>query len=435
MPAASLLTDSCVSRDSGDFTNPARTPKRGPQAGCEEAARAHASPSFGGELFTSLATQLKARASLLSMLAMSSLLAASPASAADSDFISGPSPYNFNTQTWMQPFAQAGFSWGGTSGVHVESEDRIFVLQRGETELPSPVPSEYTSFAGSLGWNVLRGRGRVWQNCLYVINSDGELLEVWDQWDHLFKGTDGPGPHRIRMSPYDSEKRLWLIDETGHIIYVFSNDGEELHMTLGEKNVPGEDETHYSQPQDIAFLPDGKLLIADGLGNARIVVRNADGSFHSQFGERGKQAHQFSSVHALALGPNERLYALDRDNLDVKVFEQTAARDSAAYPRYEYLTTWSGLGMPLDITVSEDSAWVTDLNPPKIVQFDLNGNQTYSFELPTEGPDFWIEMHSLSVDAQGNLYGTDNQAGRPQMLSPKPGADPALLVKPAYIPR
>jgi hypothetical protein len=31
MPAASLLTDSCVSRDSGVFTNPARTPKRGPQ--------------------------------------------------------------------------------------------------------------------------------------------------------------------------------------------------------------------------------------------------------------------------------------------------------------------------------------------------------------------------------------------------------------------
>jgi hypothetical protein len=140
---------------------------------------------------------------------------------AEEDDSRGPAPYNFNTQTWMQPFAAEGFSWGGTSGVYVESTERIFVLQRGETQLPSPVPSEYTNFAGSLGWNVLRGRGRVWQNCLYVINADGELLEVWDQWDHLFTGTDGPGPHRIRMSPYDNEKRLWLIDETGHIIYVF----------------------------------------------------------------------------------------------------------------------------------------------------------------------------------------------------------------------
>ena len=38
----------------------------------------------------------------------------------------GPSPYEFTTQTWIEPFAQEGFTWGGNSGVHVESEDRIF---------------------------------------------------------------------------------------------------------------------------------------------------------------------------------------------------------------------------------------------------------------------------------------------------------------------
>ena len=73
----------------------------------------------------------------------------------------GPSPYEFTTESWMQPFAVQGFTWGGTSGIVVQSPDRIFVLQRGETELPDPLPAEYTNFAGSLGWNVLRGRGRV----------------------------------------------------------------------------------------------------------------------------------------------------------------------------------------------------------------------------------------------------------------------------------
>ena len=366
-------------------------------------------------------------------LLLGSLLAA-PALAQDTGII-GPSPYEFITESWMQPFAQEGFSWGGNSGIHVESADRIFVLQRGETELPDPIPPEYTNFAGSLGWNVLRGRGRVWRNCIYVINSEGEVLEVWDQWDHLFTGTDGPGPHRIRMSPYDPEKRLWLIDETGHIIYVFSNDGEQLLMTLGEKNIAGADEIHYSQPQDVAFLPDGKFLIADGLGNKRIVVRNADGSYHSEFGEAGTAAHQFGSVHALALGPDQRLYALDRNNLNIKVFQQTADRDSEAYPNYEYVATWGDLGMPLDITVSETSAWVTDLNPPKIVQFNLDGSREYTFHLPVEGPDFWIEMHSLSVDAEGNLYGTDNQAGRPQKLVPRSDANPDHIVRRPYIPR
>ncbi|MBV54961.1 MAG: hypothetical protein CMQ12_00145 [Gammaproteobacteria bacterium] len=349
--------------------------------------------------------------------------------------IIGPSPYEFNTQGWMQPFAEDGFSWGGNSGVYVQSEDRIFFLQRGETELPDPVPDEYSNFAGSLGWNVLRGRGRVWQNCIYVIDSDGNLLEVWDQWDHLFTGTDGPGPHRIRISPYDLEQRVWVIDETGHIIYVFSNDGEQLLMTLGEKNIAGEDKTHYAQPQDVAFLPDGKILVADGLRNTRIVIRDADGSYISEFGESGTAPSQFGSVHSLAMGPDERLYALDRDNLNIKVFQQTEDRNSDSYPRYEYVTTWGDLGMPLDITVSEDSAWVTDLNPPKIVQFNLDGSREYTWNLPVEGPDFWIEMHSLSVDADGNLYGTDNQAGRPQKMVPRSDADPKHIVMRPYVPQ
>jgi WD40 repeat protein len=347
----------------------------------------------------------------------------------------GPSPYNFNTETWMQPFAAEGRTWGGTSGIAIQSSERIFLLQRGETQLPSPIPPEYTSFAGSLGWNVLRGRGRIWENCIYVIDGEGNLLEVWNQWDHLFEGTDGPGPHKLRMSPYDDENRLWLIDETGNIIYVFSNDGSKLEMTLGEKNIAGTDETHYSQPQDVAFLPDGKLLIADGLGNARIVVRDADGSYIKEFGERGEDSHQFAGVHALALGPEDRLYALDRDKRDIKVFQQTAQRGSSAYPTYEHRATWSGLGMPLDITVSAEAAWVTDLNPPKIVQFNLDGERLYSFNLPTEGPDRWIEMHSMAADDQGNLFGTDNQAGRPQKLTPKTSADPSNLVRPAYVPK
>lgn len=367
-------------------------------------------------------------------LALGSLLAG-PAQSQDRGPI-GPSPYEYTTATWIQPFGGEGISWGGNAGVHAQSSDRIFFLQRGQTELPDPVPPDYTNFPGSMGWNVLRGRGRVWQNCIYVVNSEGELLEVWDHWDHLFIGSNGPGPHRLRMSPYDPENRLWLIEESGHIIYVFSNDGEQLLMTLGEKNVPGNDETHYDQPQDVAFLPDGKFLIADGLGNKRVVVRNADGSYRSEFGEEGTEPHQYGSVHSIAVGPDDRLYVLDRNNRNVKVYQQTAARDSAGYPAYEYVTTWGGLDTPLDISVGETHAWVTDNDPPKIVQFNLDdGSRNYTWLLPAEGQDYWIEMHSFSADEEGNLYGADNQTGRPQKMVPLPDANPEHVVARPYVPR
>src|SRR5580700_5676639 len=57
----------------------------------------------------------------------------------------GPSPYNV-IRYWHQPFSEAGFAFGGNSGVFAESPDRIFIAQRGETRLPDPVPAGYTGF-------------------------------------------------------------------------------------------------------------------------------------------------------------------------------------------------------------------------------------------------------------------------------------------------
>ena len=59
-------------------------------------------------------------------------------------------------------------------------------------------------FAGSIKINVLTlVDRRVWQNCLYTLDRDGRVKERWTQWDHLCEGSSGPGPHRLRISPYD----------------------------------------------------------------------------------------------------------------------------------------------------------------------------------------------------------------------------------------
>ncbi len=66
----------------------------------------------------------------------------------------GPSPYTV-VRGWHKPFAAPGFAFGGNSGVFAESPDRIFVAQRGEFRLPTPVPPEFAGFAGSIKMNVL----------------------------------------------------------------------------------------------------------------------------------------------------------------------------------------------------------------------------------------------------------------------------------------
>ena len=341
-----------------------------------------------------------------------------------------PSPYDI-IPAWHKPFQEPGFAFGGNSGVFAESPDRILIAMRGEARLPQPIPPEYAGYAGSIGINVLQATElRTWQNCLYALDGDGNIIENWTQWDVLCADSDGPGPHRLRISPYDPEKRVWVINETFHTIYVFSNDGSELLMTLGEKGVPGWDETHFGRPQDVAFLPDGRVLVADGLDNHRVVILDKDAKYIGEFGGFGTEPGQFNGVHSVAAGPNNMIYALDRSGGRINTYRLT---DDPAV--IEHVDTWTGFSLPLDMIVNDDSLWITDLNPLRFVKLDFNGERQYSWVVEREGPTGFLEVHAFTVDSEMNLYGGDNQFGRTQKMVPKPGVDPALLIKQPWYQR
>ena len=350
--------------------------------------------------------------------------------------VSGPSPYDI-VDGWMKPFASAGYAWGSHPGVFAESPDRIFVIQRGEMRLPDPMPRGFAGFVGSIGLNALRPEGaRVWRNCIFVVDGDGDMIEAWTQWDHLYEGSNGP--HKIRISPYDPERRVWVVHETGHQIHVFSNDGEELLMTLGEKDVGGNDETHFGRPQDVAFLPDGSILVADGLDNSRIVKLDPEGNYITSWGEKGNGRGQFDGVHAVATDSTGRIYVADRNNDRIQVFNETT-RSPWYHPSVSPIATWPDFDFPNDIMISGYDVWVADNMPTKFVKLDLNGNRLYTWDASGEGPGLYRELHQFSVDSDGNLYGADNVLGRTQKFVPKAGAgrtqligapDPPLMPKP-----
>ena len=365
------------------------------------------------------------------LTAVAAVLAIAPAMSGQTAVPEGPtspSPYTV-VRGWQKPFAEPGFAFGGNSGVFAESPDRIFILQRGEFRLPTPLPPEFAGFAGSIKMNVLSlVDRRVWRNCLYTLDRDGKTKERWTQWDHLCEGSSGPGPHRIRISPYDPARRVWVVNETFHTIYVFSNDGSKLLRTLGEKNVPGRDATHFAKPQDVAFLPDGRILIADGLDNHRVMILDRDMNYLGEFGGEGKGPGQFSGVHAVAVDPEGRIFALDRSGGRINVFRTTADPK-----KVEFVEAFPGFSLPLDLIVNDDSIWMTDLKPLRFVKLDFKGNRLFTWLVPPDLPDGYLEVHTFSVDSAGNLYGGDNQYGRTQKFVPRPGADPAQLVRAPWV--
>ena len=85
--------------------------------------------------------------------------------------------------------------------------------------------------------------------------------------------------------------------------------------------------------------------------------------------------------------------------------------------------------LPLDLIVNDDAVWMTDLKPLRFVKLDFKGTHLYEWMVPSELPDGYLEVHTFSVDSEGNLYGGDNQYGRTQKFVAKDGADPKLLIK------
>lgn len=340
------------------------------------------------------------------------------------------SPYEVESG-WLKPFQKDGYAFGGNSAIWAESPNRIIINQRGETILPDQLPNNFPGFAGALGINVLREpERRIWQNCLFEVNAEGEMIKVWNHLDHLCEGADGPGPERIRVNPYDPDRKLWVVNQTHHEIHVISNDGSELLATYGERGVPGDDANHYGSPQDVAFMPDGRILVADGLINNRIIVYDKKMNYLGEFGSKGDGPGQFNTIHSLAVGPEGRVFVTDRSGTNgVNLFRAT--EDLAVF-KFER-SIGAPLTLPLDIIVNENDFWITDLGPLRFLNFDFNGNLKHSWLVPQQLPDGFLEIHTFSVDQDGNLYGGDNQYGRSQKFIPKSGAEKDLLIEPPWI--
>jgi len=122
-----------------------------------------------------------------------------------------------------------------------------------------------------------------WEHCLIVVDRQGNIIEEWTQWDKMFKR-----PHSVYVSPYDSQKHVWVVDDHTHAIYKFTNDGKQLVQTLGTPNVPGADATHFNRPTFIAWMPDGTFYVADGYNGTRVAKFDANGKFMLDFGMAGE---------------------------------------------------------------------------------------------------------------------------------------------------
>ena len=318
---------------------------------------------------------------------------------------------------WPQQLARSGYALGSQGGVFAESPNRIILLNRGEIKLPEKLPNDYNGAYGSIG-SALTPKPEM-RNCIIIVDAAGNMIESWTQWDHLFEG--GRGPHKVKISPYDPERHVWIIDDMRQQIFKFTHDGKRLVMTLGEAGVAGTDEKHFGRPTDVAWLPDGTFFISDGYTNTRVMKFDKNGKFLLQWGTPGKGNGQFNTVHAVDIDRNRRVYVSDRGNGRIQIFDENG----------KYLDQFGGLRQPQHVMITADGNLATiGGNNNKVVKYDLGGKMITSWGTQGTFPGAIWNPHQFSVDSEGNLYVAEATGGRTQKFRPRPGADRSRLIGP-----
>ncbi len=154
-------------------------------------------------------------------------------------------------------------------------------------------------------------------------------------------------PHGLYV---DKDDNVWVTDGQGkdgkgQQVFKFSPDGKVL-LALGKAGVAGDGPDTFNQPSAVIVAPNGDIFVADGHGgntNARIVKFDKDGKFIKAFGQHGSGPGDFAVPHCLAFDSKGRLFACDRGNNRIEIFDQDG----------KFLDQWTQFSRPSGIAIDK----------------------------------------------------------------------------------
>jgi peptidylamidoglycolate lyase len=284
-----------------------------------------------------------------------------------------------------------GIMLGGVAGVGVDSEETVWIFQRGGRQWSEPMPADPIAAPTVVAFNGITGK----------------VEAAWGARRFVM-------PHGLTI---DGQDNIWLTDVGLHQVFKFSRRGELL-LTLGQAGVAGADSKHFNQPTDVAVLPDGSFYVSDGYRNTRIAKFAPDGRFLFEWGKPGKGMGQLNLPHGLAVDRDGLVYVADRENDRIQIFN----------PQGHYLRQWKSpaMGRPYALTLlSGGQAAVVDggEQPRKgadrsgIAIVDRDGAVAERFSRFGNYDGQLQQGHDIASDTRGNIYAVDIGGERVQKFA------------------
>lgn len=168
----------------------------------------------------------------------------------------------------------------------------------------------------------------------------------------------------------------------------------------------GGDKQELDGPRGIA-VHEGVVYVVDS-GNKRIQLFGVNGVFMHTLpltakgaGEGGKEIpYLLKKAMDIALDDAGRIYVLDSDDNQVKVYDQNGV----------YLRSFANSGKPTALAVAEDGVYVADEGTQVVTKFDFDGKPAFPFGSKGEGKSQTKRLSGLALEKGQQVFVGD--AGR-----------------------
>ncbi|CAD5211293.1 unnamed protein product [Bursaphelenchus xylophilus] len=316
------------------------------------------------------------------------------------------------------PQAAADFvpeKFGQVSGVALNSQKQLVVFHRGDREWNQFSFSNKNEFNSSLS--------PIQNNTITIIDpTDGKIVREHGANQFYM-------PHGLTI---DHDDNIWLTDVGRHQVIKLNKDFQPI-FTLGEKMVPGDDNTHFCKPTDVAVAKNGEFFVADGYCNSRVMKFDKEGNFIGSFGHANSgispKAGEFFVPHSLVLIEDMNMICVaDRDNHRIQCFTAglvpKGAHQRAVIPTGTFVTKAENVGKIMALREKNHYlVGVTNTEPLMNNEYDLfimdiNTGKANTIASGIE------DAHSLAVSENGQIF-----VGQ---LGPKEVAEFELPTEPTF---
>lgn len=340
-------------------------------------------------------------------------------------------------------------SW--PTDVHVAPGGRIWVTmnsalkefdQTGAMLQIFPEVDPWNSGTDNDRFDNLRGLAFDSAGLMYVSDSNNHRVQIYDissgtpVYNATLGITGSPGDTDTQFNgPYqiafDNLDRLYVVDRFNHRVQrcVYESSDWTCSTFLGETGVPGDDLTHLNSPWGIGINSD-QIFIAD-FQNARVLKcdTSADCSvFAGETGVFGSDNDHFNLVADVAVDSVGNVYVSDRSNHRIQKFNSSGVYlETIGEALVPYSTTGTYFNHPVGVTVDpEGSVYVVENWGNRLVKVDAAESVEWTFgSAGIYGPgndnlsDYWaLPEGKPAVDANGLVYVADSSKHRVLVLNP-----------------